>query len=272
MKGRIWFEGNPWPNGHAIKTAEFFITLSEAGEGAWPPEAGAYLGLKIESQYYYAEMSDEEQKQAYEADAKSIDQDIATDDWESFIVWQNYHACTLSASNAQIGTRSHPFELGAAQTKLIFEQGKKAVSYNQDRESSAFIGYILGHDSLADHELLITETPGCPGFFDIKWSGAVALTYVGAEEFSYRFRAEMTRVPFLGIEGPRYQESRERKSLFGLLRKHEWYDLRQDRSVPSREADLRELAMSCLKFKQDDYVFHEKDRMDWLVPKVRLDV
>ena len=269
-KGRIWFEGNPWPNGHAIKSADLFITLSEGGENSWPPETGAYLGLKIKTDDYYAEMLEEERNRAYEAETKASDNNEHIADWTSFIVWQNYGACRIESSNAQIGTHTAPFDLiNLKQAHLSFDTGMTAVA-DQENDMNAFTCYILGHDSVANHELSFTNTHENPNHFDIDWSGSVALSYLGDNDFSHRFRAKLTQVPFLGVKGPRYQELREVKSsLFGLFKTRDYYDLRQDREPLLREKALRQLASSCLKLDHKTLAFQAKQRCDWLVPKER---
>ena len=267
LEGRIWFESNPWKNGHSIKSAELFIELSEGGEHAWPPTEGAYLGLKISSDNYYSDMSIEEQERAYEKEAISSDNDIHIADWNSFIVWQNFGRCRVESSNAQIGSASQRYDLtNLMQGRLEFEKGRKIVA-DQENDLNAFTCYILGHDSVADHDISFSESIDSPGHFDIKWTGAIALSYIGDYNFEHRFRVELNNVPFLGIKGPRYQELREvRKSFFGLFGRSEYYDLRQDKNANSREKLLRKLAEKCLKLEQNRFEFQSKERCDWLVP------
>lgn len=51
----------------------------------------------------------------------------------------------------------------------------------------AFHVYLLGHDSVADHDIVFTRQQ--TGGHTIDWNGRIALTYAGEEEFSHRFRA-----------------------------------------------------------------------------------
>lgn len=267
MEGRIWFENNPWTNGHAIKSAELFIELSEGGEHAWPPDKGVFLGLKIKSDTYYAEMSIEEQERTYEAKSTSNENVKNTDGWNSFPLWHNFGSCTIESSNAQIGNVSQKYDLTTLMLgRLEFEKDRKVVP-DQENALNAFTCYILGHDSVSDHEITFSDTIDSPGHFDIKWTGAVALSYVGNYNFEHRFRAELNNVAFLGIKGPRYQELREvKKSFFGLFSKSDYYDLRQDHTAASREKALRKLAEGCLTLEQNKFEFQSKERCDWLIP------
>lgn len=72
--GRIWFTGNPWPNGHALKQPRLFAQF-DSDSGDWESAPG-YLRLEIESEDYYAEWSDAESEAAYKAEEAQIDQGI----------------------------------------------------------------------------------------------------------------------------------------------------------------------------------------------------
>ncbi len=267
MEGRIWFEGNPWPSGHPIKSAELFIELSEGEDQSWPPERGAYLGLNIKSHDYYSEMTKDEREKAYKEEAVILDNNESIADWNSYIVWKNYHRCRIESSNAQIGTSSQKLDLrNFERCTMAFETGRKSVA-DQENALNAFTCYILGHDSVSDHEIKFSTCNSNTGSVDIAWTGAVALSYLGELDFDYRFRAELKNVPFLGMKGPRYQELRETsRSFFGLFRKSDYYDLRQDKEEVARERALRNLAETSIIFDQSQFQFQARDRCDWLVP------
>ena len=57
MQGRIWFEGNPWPNGHAIISANMHIFLVDGEDKKSPFDAGAYLNLTIKTCLLYTSPS-----------------------------------------------------------------------------------------------------------------------------------------------------------------------------------------------------------------------
>lgn len=243
MHGRIWFEGNPWPEGHGIKAAEFFLSLSHGYDEDWTPHPQLDLGLTIESEDYYAAMTKEERDAAYDREAKAIDEGVELSDWAAFIAWQNFHRCRFQSSNAVIAKAGSLFDMNSlSKTCFVFEEGLKKVG-DWDYESSAFTAYILGHDSLADHKIHISNVEGAPNLYDINWTGAVAMSYRGDDSFDYRFRAQIRNLPFSGIR------------------------VYRDTQNDGGESAIRASAQHLLTFKQDDYRFVAEKHYNWLVPK-----
>jgi hypothetical protein len=75
---RIYFNDNPWPEGHPIK--EFAWSAKEVNGEVW-------FDLHLKSADYYSE--------------REIEDDENTEypsDWAAPIVWGNYHSCILSSS------------------------------------------------------------------------------------------------------------------------------------------------------------------------------
>jgi hypothetical protein len=188
VNGRIWFEGNPWPGGHAIKALEFQLLLDEAGVG---------LLLDLQSEDYYA------------GDASHFDEDngsAAESDWTSKSVWGNYHSCRLSNTYWGIGRDTVPRVANADApitsrvldtihvTADILDLGEQSPKPYEDH---AFHIYLTGHDAVAAHDIRIA--PQNDGRFELKWSGLIALAYAGDDVFRYRFRAEAHDVPFGGF-------------------------------------------------------------------------
>ncbi|MER7280154.1 hypothetical protein ABT369_37525 [Dactylosporangium sp. NPDC000244] len=80
----------------------------------------------------------------------------------------------------------------------------------------AFHVYLLGHDSVADHA--VTFTGDGSGRHRIDWTGRVALTYSGDEEFRYEFRAEIHEAALAHIALPDGMSGEEgRRHLAHLL-------------------------------------------------------
>ena len=75
---RIYFKGNPWPEGHPVK--EFVWSAKEKNGEVW-------FDMHLESANYYAERDIENNE----------DVDYPSD-WAAPIVWSNYHSCILSSS------------------------------------------------------------------------------------------------------------------------------------------------------------------------------
>jgi hypothetical protein len=182
--GRIYFPGNPWPGGHAV-TAFVWTARVERGTGIW-------FDLHLETENYYA--ADEGREDDDEPETGS--------DWESRIVWSNYHSCTMS-STAWLGqgflvaTKHEPLDMKAVSGKE-FRFDKPPVDLTPPRP---FNIYLTGHDSVADHRVTFTRQRGKPAY-DVDWQGRIAMTYSGDEEFRYKFRAELTGVTFDGIAFP----------------------------------------------------------------------
>jgi hypothetical protein len=186
MNGRIWFPGNPWPDGHAIIALAFSILLHDAGLG---------LLLNLRSEDYGIHDPDDDDDE---------DEPDDTRDWESKIVWNNYHACTLSNTYWGIEPATCPVIDPAGFTanrldRLTFGpdpvlQGQELA---QDYDQNAFHIYLLGHDAVAAHQIALDRQPD--GHFALTWSGLIALAYGGYYDFDYLFRAEARNVPFLGF-------------------------------------------------------------------------
>jgi hypothetical protein len=188
VSGRIWFEGNPWPNGHAIKALEFQLLLDETGLG---------LLLDLQSEDYNT------------GDPSYFDDDNADQaesDWTTKAVWGNYHSCRLSNSYWGIGRDTVPRVANAAmrisadirdEIHVIADPVALGAQSPKPYEEHAFHIYLTGHDAVAAHDVHIA--PQNDGRYAIEWSGLIALAYAGDDVFRYRFRAEAKDVPFAGF-------------------------------------------------------------------------
>ncbi len=188
MKGRIWFEGNPWPDGHAVKALEFSLLLGAQGLG---------LLLDLESDDYYAK------DPSYLDEGKQEDE--AESDWEAKAVWGNYHRCRLSNTHWGINAASVPrieqsgpmFDLGSsAPLRLAADPVAIGAESPKDYDDHAFHIYLTGHDAVAAHDIMIQRQEN--GLFSLRWSGLIALAYVGQNDFSHRFHAEAKDLMFAG--------------------------------------------------------------------------
>lgn len=170
MEGRIWFPGNPWPDGHAVEDFGWW--------GRIHPDGRLWFELSLRSAEYGAREPT----------------DKGEGDWRSPIVWNNYHRCTLSPGwrkGLLAAEPGRPFRLAAPQTLTA-----DPVDEVDFEEEPAFHVYLLGHDAAAGHE--VTFTPTAAGH-DVTWTGALALYYAGEEDFRYGFRAELRDVQLAGI-------------------------------------------------------------------------
>jgi hypothetical protein len=174
---RIYFSGNPWPEGHRIK---HFIWSAEV------KDQDVWFLFHLETENYYAD--------------REIENDETKEDrseWEAPIVWSNYHACTISSSEwhsggfkvCPLGTLSLDFLDGL---KLHVDPVVGNLE-DKDIEALAFNIYLLGHDSVADHHIDFHRIDRTD-LFNISWCGKIALTYVGNYKLEHDFHTVITAV------------------------------------------------------------------------------
>jgi hypothetical protein len=207
MDGRIWFPGNPWPGGHRVRTFDWSGRLDGLGR--------LWFDLHLRT----ADYDEGDVKNDQDQDEDENGEPGERSDWESPIVWNNYHRCTISStfwgegSGLLAATAGRPFRLGGAEPQPLAADPLPAG----DRDGEpAFCIYLLGHDSVADHRVMFTADG--TGHHHVEWVGRVALTYAGDEEFRYEFRAEIRGARFAGVTpaaGMSVDEARQQ--LVGLL-------------------------------------------------------
>lgn len=174
---RIYFKGNPWPEGHPVK--KFIWSAKEINGEVW-------FDLHLESAKYYAEhpIEDDEEK-----DYPS--------DWAAPIVWSNYHSCILSSSYwgdsgfkvCAIADYTPAYLDGL---ELRVNPDPKAIN---DWDDLAFGIYLLGHDAVAKHKIRF-ERINASTRFRIIWTGSIAQAYIGDYEFKYGFSTVLSSVEF----------------------------------------------------------------------------
>ncbi|MFC4063413.1 hypothetical protein [Actinoplanes subglobosus] len=186
MDGRIWFPGNPWPDGHRVEDFAWTGRLDEAGR--------LWFDLTLRSAFY-DETGGSDEDEGAEPDDQS--------DWESPIGWNNYHRCTLSSSYWEdatgllAATPDRSFPLLSPEPRSLTADPLPIEDLDAE---PAFHIYLLGHDSVADHT--VTFTADGDGGHRIDWQGAIALTYGGDETFRYGFRAEIRGARLTHIASP----------------------------------------------------------------------
>jgi hypothetical protein len=170
--GRIFFAGNPWPEGHAISEFEW---TAHAVEGR------VRCAFHLKSANYYAERRVKNDEDA---------------DWLAASVWDNYHACTLSSTQWHEGSFD-ACALGDYTADkldgLTLQVDKVNGDVDEDRDGYVFHIYLLGHDAVANHLIEFKRIAGTD-CFNIDWSGNVALAYAGRLKPEYKFRAQILNV------------------------------------------------------------------------------
>jgi hypothetical protein len=167
---RIWFAGNPWPEGHPVRKFEW---KAEIREGI------VWMLMHLETADYYSER-------------RLDDGDTEHDsEWEAPNVWGNYHRCILASGGIPVCS------VAEFSTNLL--DGYEAVvdplpeAAGMAFNELAFQIYLLGHDSVADHRIRFVRRGGSDRF-DIEWTGRIALTYAGDYEFRHDFKARIIDV------------------------------------------------------------------------------
>ena len=186
MKGRIYFPGNPWPEGHPIKELVWTARIDT--------EAGLWFDLHLESEDYYAERYIEDE-----------DDGVADSDFEAPIAWGNFHACTLSSNKWNtggwlVGDDEAPLSFAGLVDRTFIVDDLDSPEFEvDDLDERAFHIYLLGHDDVAGHEIRFAPE-STPGWWSLDWRGQIALAYMGDFAFRYTFRVEARELSFSGFE------------------------------------------------------------------------
>ncbi|WP_407364493.1 hypothetical protein HKW97_25030 (plasmid) [Pseudomonas luteola] len=174
---RIYFEDNPWPEGHPVK--EFTWSAKEVGGDVW-------FDMHLESADYYAER-----------DIEHDDEMDYPSGWAAPIVWGNYHSCTMSSNYWHDGgfricpkTKYTPDFLDGLEVEV--DPNPEGI---EEWDDLAFHIYLLGHDAVAKHRIMF-ERIGASTRFKIIWSGMIAQAYVGDYEFEHRFSVIVSTAEF----------------------------------------------------------------------------
>ena len=152
VEGRIFFAGNPWPLGHRVVSCTFNASI-RPGVGAYAagypnPGPGLMLEFELTTAPY-----DEEDASDRDAEAEGEGES----DWTSKIAWNNYgSACIGPSQSSQVqGVRvsdgSSPFAFDLPEYRFVVD----TLPVNKDtfHETAGFGIYLLGHDSVANHDI-----------------------------------------------------------------------------------------------------------------------
>lgn len=183
---KIYFTNSPFANGHKIVDFVWNARLDEN----WK----IIMDLHLESDQY-----DEEDE--YEDIIEEID-NITLQNTEKSL-WINYDHCIISSifwdnKGIEIDLSEGEFDLKNLNNNTI-NLDQLPVDLDKPEEEFAFGISMLGKDTAANHEITFLDTEEF-GFFDVKWKGKVANTYLGEKEFDYDFYAYMNRIKFGGIK------------------------------------------------------------------------
>lgn len=174
---RIYFPGNPWPEGHAIEHLSWTGRIEADG---------LYFDLDLRSADYHAERRLE-------------DDESEPDSWKSPLVWGNYHRCSLSSTKwgsdrgVFVANAKKPLDWSTL-SEHAFEVDKRTAV--DDDERHAFHIYLLGHDTVLRHRIHFSEPHD--GKHRLRWKARVALTYAGYYDLKHRLEVD-AEVSFEGF-------------------------------------------------------------------------
>lgn len=188
VHGRIFFAGNPWPNGHRIIECALTASLqrfSDPLSDGKETRRRLAFGIELRTADY-----DEE------APATSDDHPDATD-WTSPGAWTNYGSCRLGPSDSSdtpgitVSDGSHSFAFGAESYEFIADP--LPLDWDRFIASAAFGIYLQGHDAVAGHHIRV-HSRQADGSYTVDWSGRIASAYIGSTSFDHTFTAHVTGV------------------------------------------------------------------------------
>lgn len=186
-RNRIFFPGNPWPEGHPIE--EFRWTASVRNDTVW-------FDLHLRSEDYEAEREIEEPEEDED------DEDDFPSDWEAPGVWTNYHRCTISSTQWPNYRGFAVCPLSAFSLERI--DGFEACVDDappEDPRDNAFHIYLFSHGTVAHHRIRFERIAGTDRF-NIVWTGKIALSFGGDPDFDRAFTATLFDVAAPRIPAP----------------------------------------------------------------------
>lgn len=212
---RIFFKGNPYPNGHRIE--EFVWS------GRLDKERGLLFDFHLTTENYY------EEDDSYDEEEETIS------DWEAKTAWGNFHQCTMSSTfwngNGMVaGTKDRPLDFNKllGQT-IVIDPLPEANDY--DNHVFALDIYLLGHDKCANHRISFTKQHD-KSTFDIEWLGNIALFYSGDNEFKYSFETSIRKIKFAGIHLDKRLSLVENKDILAAcILDYQDFELKNDKFV-----------------------------------------
>lgn len=208
LRNRILFPGNPWPNGHLITMFRWFAGIRPLEEDLIEGrELRFVMGMRFELQT----------EEYYAADNESarVEEENYEDNWKAKASWENYHRCYIGPSATSYspgiicsdGTKKFKFDCET----YSFSADPLPIDPEEFYNENVFGIYLLGHDTVADHKIFLHNRQA-DGSYTVDWTGKIALTYSGEEEFLHDFVAHVEGVRFDAIELAELEELEEELS------------------------------------------------------------
>jgi hypothetical protein len=192
--GRIWFEGNPWPDGHRLISCELVGAIHPAW-GAYSDDA-RYVGPALSCAIEIRTAAYDEEDSSRPLDESSSDED----DWTSRDSWLNYGAAWIGASASSatpgflVSDGRTPFDFHKAEHRFRVDPLPLSLpDFSRFFTVQAFGCYVRGHDAVADHDIRL-HSRASNGRYVLDWTGRLANAYAGMESFDHVFRVQATNV------------------------------------------------------------------------------
>ncbi|NNG19052.1 hypothetical protein HJ590_05575 [Naumannella sp. ID2617S] len=170
--GRLTFSDSPWPDGHPLDLIELTVRGGSDGE--------LRLHLHAETVPY---------------DAEPPREDAATDsEWQRPGAWVNYGSAIISSikwdnAGIELPIAAETFTESMLDGLELSADPVKRIKLDGVAEELAFGCFVLGQGLCGDHTIKLSRV--APNTFDLRWTGALAATFIGEEDFSAGHRFEL---------------------------------------------------------------------------------
>ncbi|MEQ5391677.1 hypothetical protein ABN236_06295 [Proteus sp. fly-1013] len=199
----ITFIDSAYPKPHNIEEFVWSGRLDKHGQ--------LWFDLHLRSASYYLSEGKDYPDDIDEDELDDEEEYTSLVDWQSRIVWDNYHRCTLSSTfwsdekGILLSTGEVPFDFDNFITHQFNVDTAPQINHSEDEdeptEISAFSIYLLGHDECKNHQIHFQRQQN--NTYHINWSGKIALTYGGFDEFIHQFIARLENISFDGFYFPK---------------------------------------------------------------------
>ncbi len=167
---------------------------------------GLRFHLHVVTADYAAEDAAHPERASDDDDDDDDHDDDARSDWGSRSVWTNYQACSVSSTmwgddEFVVAPPGAPLDLERLEgtTFRVDPIDGEVIPPELDLDDAKFGIYLLGHDSVVDHEITFVRRRG-PWCYDVRWRARIALTYNGDMRLDHRLEADLPALRLARIE------------------------------------------------------------------------
>lgn len=154
FENKIYFIGNPWPNGHLIKEG--------AGMSLFKNNNLIFVKLSLKSENYCLE-------------SESFSRET---DWECVDSWSNYCFANLNLCE-ELEVDCTKFASLLTKSEFLLKATSLPINYD-DLDINRNHCYILGHDDVVGHKIKLIKLEN--NNYNVEWSCEYVGTYFGNYE------------------------------------------------------------------------------------------